>query len=154
MEAPMLVRWNDLDRFFGTAHPFAYRVDRLLRDFEAEDRGQRAAEPVRRRRAVAAPVDVRETADEFVLTADVPGVAREDISIDLDEAELTLTAKRTLKDKTAEGGEDSFEYVRKFALPPGIDRDKVEAELANGVLRVRLPKSAVLKPRRIEVRAP
>lgn len=107
-----------------------------------------------RQRALLAPlVDIYENENEVLLVADVPGVPRENISIDLNKGELALTARRA--EASDEGGQRSrgFDYYRAFLMPDGIDAAQITAELANGVLRVRLPKSAAVKPRRIEVKA-
>lgn len=122
-----------------------------------QERTQRAngAENVSARPTAAPYVDVFENEQEILVVADLPGVAREDLSIELDENELTIEGRR--KPHT-EGTSLSAEYRpsdfrRSFVLPQGIDRDKVDAQLAAGVLRLRLPKAEALRPRRIEVRS-
>jgi len=96
---------------------------------------------------VAPPVDIFEDKDEILILADMPGVAPEGLSINLDRAELTLEAKR-------EGtGEQAYDYRRVFVVPRGLDPDKIGATLQNGVLRLTLPKPAAMKPRQIAVRA-
>jgi len=114
------------------------------------------AEKIQQRRTAAPPVDIYENADELLVIADMPGVAQDAISISLDKMELTIDGRRTPENGAgsylaAEG--ESLDYRRSFLLPQGIDADKIAAELRHGVLRVRLPKSAALKPRQIEVKA-
>lgn len=93
--------------------------------------------------AVTPLVDVFENADEILIFADVPGVAKDALVVNLDKQRLTFTGK------SARG----FEYKRTFVVPAGIDADKINATLDLGVLRVALPKSAALKPRQIAVKA-
>lgn len=99
-------------------------------------------------------VDIYENEDEILLHADMPGVNREQMTINLDNDTLSLVGVRQVE----AGGTARFqefgnaEYRRSFTLPPGIDTDKVDAEFKDGVLRLHLPKSAAVKPRTIEVR--
>lgn len=102
-------------------------------------------------------VDIFETDREMVLVADMPGVAVDGVKIDLNENVLTLTGDV----KPWEGPEESdvlveFEigkYYRQFALSEAIDRDKIEAKLEDGVLRLTLPKAEKALPRQIKVNA-
>jgi HSP20 family molecular chaperone IbpA len=114
-----------------------------------------ALENVSERPFVSPYVDVFENEHEILVVADLPGVDKNDLSIRLEEGELTIEARRALR---AQGTALATEYRpadfrRSFVLPQGIDRDKVDAHLAAGVLRLKLPKQAALRPRRIEVRA-
>jgi HSP20 family protein len=99
-------------------------------------------EAVRQRPAVTPSVDVFENKDEVLLVADLPGVESSGLRVDVEEERLVIEATR---------GE--FDYRRAFVMPDGIDRDKIEAKLQNGVLELHLPKAAAIKPRRIEVKA-
>jgi len=106
-------------------------------------------------RAVAPPVDIYENEDKLVIVADMPGVAKDDVHIHFEKGQLTFGGKRT---DVASGTLLAAEYTphdfeRVFALPQGIDAERISAELDSGVLRILLPKSAALKPRRIEVKA-
>src|SRR5262245_41861417 len=117
-------------------------------------REERCPEQTRERPMVAPPVDIFENADELLVLADVPGAAQDTITIDLNKGQLTLTARRVEPQggTAASRAWGAFDYYRTFLVPPGIDAEKIPAELSNGVLSVRLPKSAALKPRRIEVK--
>lgn len=99
-------------------------------------------------------VDIYENEDEILLHADMPGVLKEDIAVDIDNGTLSISGIRKL---TAEGLAtyeefSNVEYVRSFSVPQTIDVEKVEAELKNGVLRLHLPKSEAAKPRQIEIK--
>ena len=111
-------------------------------------------ERTRERPTVAPAVDIYENADHILLVADLPGVTSDHVSIDLEKGELTLSAQRpTSQSGTAHSVEfGARDYYRRFLVPRGIDAEKISAELKQGVLRVTLPKSAALKPRKIEVK--
>ncbi len=107
-------------------------------------------------------VDVFENAHEYLVVADVPGVAKDGLDVRFESGELRIEAHRAAsKTSPTRDGQGSLlteeyrigDYRRAFAMPDGIDADKIEAELAHGVLRVHLPKSAAKRPRKIDVRA-
>src|SRR5689334_8140781 len=103
----------------------------------------RSVEQTRERPMVAPLVDIYENNDEILLVADVPGVTRDQVSIDLDKDRLTLLARRGngSTDARRSGGPPvAPDYYRAFLVPQGIDAARIAAELSNGVLRVRLPK--------------
>lgn len=93
--------------------------------------------------------------DEVLVLADLPGVTADDLRIHLEKGELTLEARRAVPATGRVLGSEygDLEFRRRFAVPGGIDADRITAELTNGVLHLHLPKSDALKPRRIEVRA-
>jgi len=116
------------------------------------------AQPLRAedgRAAVRPRVDVFESASEYLVVADMPGVAKDAIDIRFEDGELRLEAQRMVEAPGAVLAEEyrAADFRRAFAMPEGIDADKISADLANGVLRVHLPKSEAKRPRRIEVRA-
>lgn len=104
--------------------------------------------------ALAPLVDIYENEDEILLHADMPGVKKQDISVNVDNGKLSITGMRHLKkagvETWAEFGD--VEYRRTFSVPQTIDVEKVNAELNDGVLRLHLPKSEAAKPRRIEIK--
>ena len=100
-------------------------------------------------------VDIYEKEDELVLVADVPGVAKDGVELGLEEGVLEITAHRRPVESGPEPDHQEYSaagYYRAFKLSEEIDADKIGAELKDGVLTVRLPKSARAKPRRIEVK--
>jgi len=119
------------------------------------ENGGLTAEQLDRRPVVAPPVDIYENRDEILVYADVPGARTDGITIRLDKNELYLHARR--EDATAGspvlGGTRTADYSRTFIVPRGIDAEKITAHMNGGVLRIKLPKSDALKPRKIEVRA-
>lgn len=107
-------------------------------------------------RPVVAPlVDIFENEHEYLLRADVPGVARQDVDVHYDRGMLTLEAEQ----KDGQEGElllDEWTPVlfrRVFRLPEKIDADQIAAKLHDGVLELRIPKSPEARPRRIEIDA-
>ncbi|MFO1217210.1 MAG: Hsp20/alpha crystallin family protein [Burkholderiaceae bacterium] len=105
--------------------------------------------------ALLPPVDVVEDATGITLYADMPGVPRDKLSLRVDADQLTLEGEMALA--LPQGIEASHadvtlsRYRRAFTLSKELDADKVSAELANGVLRVRIPKAEHAQPRKITV---
>jgi HSP20 family molecular chaperone IbpA len=99
-------------------------------------------------------VDIFENEDEILLFTDMPGVAKKDVVINIDNGKLTLSGLREITQRGAATWEEfgDVEYQRTFSVPQTIDIDKVNAELKEGVLRLHLPKSAAAKPRQISVK--
>lgn len=105
-------------------------------------------------------VDVSESDGAYVVSAELPGIDEKDVEVVLADNVLTIRgekrAEREEKDRNYYLSERSFgSFRRAIPLPAEIDEDKVEAQFTNGVLTVRLPKSAEAqaKTRRIEVKA-
>jgi len=120
-----------------------------------QKRDSKHPEAVQDRPWVAPLVDVYENENEVLLVADVPGVSKERLKIDLDKDQLTLEG---LVGESATGtllGREYqlVDYRRTFSLPGGIDHSKVNADLKQGVLYLHLTKTEALKPRQIEVKA-
>jgi HSP20 family molecular chaperone IbpA len=105
--------------------------------------------------AISPPVDVYENQDEFMLLMDLPGVGKDNLHIHLEKGQLVLEAERVSPQPSRVLASEfrGLRFRRAFSVPQDIDAEKVRAELADGVLRVSLPKSAALKPRRIQVQA-
>ena len=104
-------------------------------------------------------VNLYETGDAYVLTAELPGVRPEDIHVGLEGSTVTLRGERRVEYATDEKTNvhrlerQSGSFRRAFELHVGIDADKVEAVHRNGVLILRLPKSPEHRPRQIQVQA-
>lgn len=107
------------------------------------------------RQTIAPHVDVLENENEYLVLADLPGVAPEQMQIELKDGELSLRAPKTQQDGTdlMSGGRVSYEYTRRFRVPSGVQGDKIEAKLNLGVLELHIPKEEAKKPRQIQVRA-
>lgn len=98
-------------------------------------------------------VDIFECEDKLTLKADLPGVPKDRLSLDIDQGMLTIEALAPV----GEGAGGIYRefgttgYQRRFQLPETLDFDQVTADLKDGVLTVTLPKTAAARPRRIAV---
>ena len=109
------------------------------------------------RGAWAPPVDLYETDEAFVLKAELPGFATEDLQIEFHDHRLTLRGERQ---RETEAKEEQYHrreraygrFERTFWLPASVDAEKIHASLKDGVLELRLPKSEAAKPKRIAIR--
>lgn len=116
----------------------------------------RAAAQTRREPALLPPVEVLEDANGITLYADIPGVPKENLRVEVEGETLTLEGEMILP--AIEGLEathvelDTPRYRRVFTLSKELDASQVNAELAHGVLKLRIPKAAHAQPKRIEVR--
>jgi HSP20 family protein len=100
--------------------------------------------------------DVKETADAYQFTADMPGIRKEDLDIQLAGNRLTVSGKREAEISQEEGRiytqERSYgTFSRSFTLPEEVESAKVAAELRDGVLHLIIPKSPEVRPRKISV---
>jgi HSP20 family protein len=103
-------------------------------------------------------VDVQETKDAFVITADLPGVQPDDIDVTMENGMLSLRGRRASEKRTEEQGyrrieRISGEFFRRFTLPDTADADAITAKTSNGVLTLTIGKRAEVQPRRIQVKA-
>ena len=103
-------------------------------------------------------VDVRETADDFLVTAELPGLSRDDVDVSVENGVLSISGEK--REEFEEGSETGNRHLierrygkfhRNFSLPRSVDAEKVEARFDNGVLHVTLPKAAVAKARRVKI---
>jgi HSP20 family protein len=103
---------------------------------------------------VSPEVNIFETADGYVLEAEMPGVNKEGLEITVEGTEVTITGKRTVDPLPGEAlfrETNNASYRRVFELDPAIDTSKVAARMEQGVLTLTLPKSERVKPRKIAV---
>lgn len=111
--------------------------------------------PSREIPTLAPLVDIYENDDEILLYADMPGVDKKDITVNIDNGKLSLSGIRKIEATGAVQWEEfgDVEYRRTFSVPQTIDVDKINAELKDGVLRLHLTKSEAAKPKQIEIKA-
>ena len=94
------------------------------------------------------PVDLYEDKNNTYVRAELPGLTRDDINVEVVEDYLTITAAR----KSGEGADgESFSFSRSITLPDEVMADNVSASFENGVLTITLPKREQAKPRKINV---
>lgn len=103
----------------------------------------------------APPVDITETDDAWVIEAELPGVDRKDINIELRDNELSISGE--IKERKREGilrrkTRRVGEFDLRVTLPGHVDAEDVQAEMQDGVLTVRVPKPDTARPHRIEVK--
>jgi HSP20 family protein len=101
-------------------------------------------------------MDLVETADHFVLRADLPGMSQDDVKIEFEDGTLTVSGERKAEHESKNEGYYRVErafgaFSRSLTLPQGIDPEAVTANFENGVLEIRVPKPEERKPRRIEI---
>jgi HSP20 family protein len=102
------------------------------------------------------PVDIYETDDALVFTADLPGVAKDEVSIEVQNNTLILRGERkhdaAVKEEHYHRVERAYgSFQRSFVLPTLVDQEHVQATYHDGVLELRLPKSEAAKPKRIAI---
>lgn len=139
-----LVRWEPF-RELGTLHS---EMSRLMNGV-LEGNGRTAQNWV-------PSLDVWETPTEVVYAFDLPGIPEDEISIEVNDETLTISAERAKNEETSEDGFYRFErrygtFARAVGLPQGVDQDNISARYENGVLEVRVPKPEEPKPKKIEL---
>jgi HSP20 family protein len=102
----------------------------------------------------APAVDLCETASAFIFTAELPGLSREQIRIQVTDGRLTLQGRRDARTSCEQYHQverGHGEFCRTFALPQPVDAENVQADLADGVLTITVPKGPAGGPRRVPV---
>jgi HSP20 family protein len=101
-------------------------------------------------------VDVLESKDSYLIRAELPGMKREDIKVEVKDGTLVLSGE-SKSEKPAEGVEYrhieriAAKFWRSFSLPETVKQDGIEATYKGGILEVRVPKAEEAKPRQIEI---
>ena len=109
-------------------------------------------------RAVSVPaVDVRETETGWNMDVDLPGLTEKDVEIKLENSLLSISSRKEQKQEEKKNGyllreRQSSSFCRSFVLPDEVDREKIEASFANGVLSLGFPKLPAAQPKTIEVK--
>ena len=107
---------------------------------------------------LAARFDVTEKGDVFVARIEIPGVAKEDIDVQIDGAEVKVKAVSKVVDEAKEGervlhsNRVARSWVRSFTLPVEVADDRAEAAYENGVLTLTLPKKEIVQPKRLAIK--
>ena len=102
----------------------------------------------------APAVDLCETSDAFIFTAELPGLSREQIRIDVHDNRLSLQGRREARvscEQYHQVERGHGEFLRTFVLPQPVDADRVTADITDGVLTITVPKLPVEAPRRVVV---
>lgn len=107
-------------------------------------------------RLLVPSLDITEDAHAYLVTAELPGLKKEDVQIHLEDGVLSISGEKRqeteTKDKTWHRMERRYgSFYRAVNLPAGVDTEKVEAKFEDGVLRVRVPKRDEVKPKAIRI---
>ena len=145
-----IVRWLDPFRDLAAIQD---RMNQIFEDALARSRGR--DEGLRTGMWTPA-VDIYENNEFVVVKAELPGVEKDRISVEVKEGILTLRGERgfdrELKDESYHRIERAYgSFHRSFSLPVSVDQEKVTARFLDGVLEVKLPKKEQAKPKQIEV---
>lgn len=102
-------------------------------------------------------VELVEEDDEYVLSAELPGLGKADVDISVDDSVLTLTGEKKSEREEEKGRSFIRErrygaFERSFTLPRNVEADKIKAEFRDGIVEVHLPKGAESKARHIEIK--
>jgi HSP20 family protein len=135
-----LVRWNPFWRDFGS---LARSFDQVERDFSG---------------TWYPAVEILDNESEIVVKAELPGLKKEDIDINVEDNVLTVRGERKREEEVKEKGYFRSEraygsFSRSFTLPTTVAVDKINASYKDGVLSVTLPKAEEAKPRQIAIKA-
>ena len=106
--------------------------------------------------AWAPAVDIQETENELVVTADLPGIDEKDLDVRVENNTLTIRGERKQEKKVTEGEYLRVEraygsFTRSFSLPNTVDTGAIKAEYHDGVLTVRMPKREEAKPKQVKI---
>lgn len=145
-----ITRWNPINEFEDL-------LDRYSRNLGMPRvNGNGESKDLFRRTDWAPAVDIRETREAFQIDAELPGLAKDDVKVTVEDRVLSIEGERRKEDETSDDKHHRIEriyghFVRRFTLPDNVDPDSVKASFRNGVLQVTLDKTERAKPRAIEV---
>jgi len=144
-----LIRWNPWNELVSLRE----RMNRVFDDslFRSDRREDSLAMG-----AWYPAVDMFEKDDKVVIKAELPGLDKKDVSLDLQNGVLTLKGERKYANEVKEENYYRREmscgkFIRSFSLPADVDADKIKAEFQNGLLTVEVPKPEAHKPKQIKV---
>jgi HSP20 family protein len=144
-----LIRWDP----FREMSSLQERMNRLMSDYRTrspfgeEEMAQGAWIPA---------VDIYETKEAIILNVELPGVTKEDISLEVKDSTLTIKGEKKLEKDVKEENFHRMErtygsFTRAFTLPTTVQQDKVKAKFRDGILEIMLPKAEEAKPKHIKV---
>ncbi len=101
--------------------------------------------------------DITEDEKEYMIRMDIPGMEKNDIKINVQDGRITVTGERKTEEKEEKKGYVRQEryfgsFYRSFTLPDKLKEDGIQASFKNGVLKLQIPKDAVVKPKTIKVK--
>ncbi len=130
---------SEMDRLFDFAFP---SFSRFNRNYNSS--GNRCL------------IDLYRQGDKFIVRAEIPGVEKEDISLEIINGTLVLSGHCRCEKETKEDSSDSktsteTQFSRSIALPAEVDVDHIKAQYENGILEVTLPQKEKMKPKQIRI---
>ena len=130
---------DDMDRLFNMM---------TSREYEGEELGQSEWSP---------RVDISEKDDNFLVTAELPGMKKDDIKITMQDGVLTIRGEKKYEKETEEKNVHLRErrygsFMRSFRLPTPVNNQKIDASFKDGILNLTLPKAEEAKPKEIEIK--
>lgn len=138
-----LIRWNPMRGMFSLGH----RIDALFEELNCIDRTPQSWNPV---------VDIYDNEETIVINAELPGINKKDIVVDVTGNVLTLKGERStaneVQNETYHRRERTFgKFERIFTLPEDVDPEKIQADYTDGVLEIKIPKPEKKEPKKITV---
>lgn len=143
-----LVRWNPARSVFTLKSD----MDRLFDNFFSDRLGLTDSLA-----DMTPAIDVEETDQAFHVTAEIPGMSKDDIKITFENNYLSISGEKKAKKEVKEENYHQIErrfgkFSRTLAIPVGVKLDKIEANYDQGVLTITIPKAEEAKPKQIEVK--
>jgi HSP20 family protein len=99
-------------------------------------------------------VNIMETEEGLTLIADIPGASKDTLNVNVEKGILTISApvSRSMPGNPVYSEFELASYYRQFSIPESLDHEKSKANLANGILTLRVPKAEKAKPRKIDIK--
>lgn len=145
---------------YGIARPWVTDLDQMRREFDTLfNRFGGASSPPREQRGVTPAMNLYESADAYIVTAELPGVEPDSIDLAVEGTTISLRGERSVQFSDDESTNlhrserRTGSFRRAFELPGPVDPDGVVAEHRHGVLKLRLPKTPEARARQIAVQA-
>lgn len=144
-----LVKWNPRKDFFSLHH----HINSMFDDFFYPTARQNFHSSLTEWNPI---VDIYESDDQIVIKADLPGIEKKDIHIDVKDHVLTIRGERTSENEVKKHNFFCREralgrFERSFTLPSKVDAEKIKAGYKDGVLKIEVPKPEEQKPKQIAV---
>lgn len=145
-----LIRWEPA----AELNTIQSEMNRLFNTFFDQPAGTGRGGAASRRWIPA--MDLVETADQYILRADLPGMSDDEVDVQLEDSVLTISGERTTPHEQHEEGYYRIEratgsFARSLTLPQGIEPNHVQAHFDRGVLEIRIPKPEQKKPRQVQI---
>jgi HSP20 family protein len=148
-----IIRWEPAREL----HTVQTEMNRLFNSFfDTPTGGGNGGSGASQLRRWVPATDLVETESEYVLRADLPGLSKDDVNVELDENVLTISGERKAEHEERKEGYYRLErasgrFLRSLTLPEGVDAQQIKAGFENGVLEVRVPKPVQRQPQKVAI---